>query len=596
MTLACAAAVRGQQRYAATSVPVLVGLPGARVAAINNLGQLAGTYYPAGSANPRAFFFNGRSTIDLGTLGGTYASAKALNDAGQIVGISENTAGTQRPFIYDGGVMKDLGGFPGSSVGQPTAINASGQVVGYETLLPRTYALTWNGGSLTDLGTLGGTLARATSINRAGRVVGSASAVDFTPSHAFLFDGASMRDLAPANSFGSAANAINDRNEIVGSLNLAGGARHAMLYAASQLIDLGTLGGPNATANAINNSGAIVGNSYTTSVGGICAFICVKGQLLNLNVLTDFGASGAAQLTDATSINDRGQIICTGNIGGENNVLLTPISETGTSGIVNFSLRASAGTADRTLIAGFVVTGTATKALLRGVGPTLSEFGIASPMADPSLAVYSASALIAHNDDWSESAVHSEMDSTVESVGAFPLPPNSKDAALICQAGAGTYSVQIDSKGSTGIALVEYYDAGPNLGEHLANASARLQVGTGDGAAVFGFVIAGNKPRTVLIRAVGPTLATFRVAEVLIDPRLSVRSKDGVLASNDDWGTAVNPGALAAAAVQTGAFPLPAGSKDSGLVVTLRPGVYSAQVSSTTGTPGVALVEIYDLF
>jgi hypothetical protein len=77
---------------------------------------------------------------------------------------------------------------------------------------------------------------------------------------------------------------------------------------------------------------------------------------------------------------------------------------------------------------------------------------------------------------------------------------------------------------------------------------------------------------------------------VLANPRIRVLNKATIVAENDDWGS-VNPTTLAAAAVRIGGFALSSGSTDASLLVTLPPGVYTAQV---TGGEGVALAEIYD--
>lgn len=135
----------------------------------------------------------------------------------------------------------------------------------------------------------------------------------------------------------------------------------------------------------------------------------------------------------------------------------------------------------------------------------------------------------------------------------------------------------------------------PTTGQ-LSNLSARAQVGTGDGVLVPGLVISGTTARRVLVRAVGPTLASFSVAGFLADPTLTVFRGATTVASNDDWQTQSSPGtsaAISAAATQSGAFALTAGSKDSALVLTLDPGAYTFRVAGGGGTTGVALVEVY---
>lgn len=129
----------------------------------------------------------------------------------------------------------------------------------------------------------------------------------------------------------------------------------------------------------------------------------------------------------------------------------------------------------------------------------------------------------------------------------------------------------------------------------LINLSTRAFVGTDADLLIPGIVISGTAPKTILVRAVGPTLAAFGVTGVLVDPRVSILQGSTTIATNDDWET--NPGlaAVTAATAAVGAFSLQARSKDAALIVTLRPGAYTAQVSGIANTTGVALVEIYEV-
>lgn len=129
----------------------------------------------------------------------------------------------------------------------------------------------------------------------------------------------------------------------------------------------------------------------------------------------------------------------------------------------------------------------------------------------------------------------------------------------------------------------------------FANLSARAQVGSGDGVLVPGLVISGSTARRVLVRAVGPTLASFGVTGFLADPTLTVFRGTATIASNDNWQDTASGSAASAAAVEAGAFALPAGSKDSAIVLTLDPGAYTFRVAGAGGTTGVALVEVYAL-
>jgi hypothetical protein len=125
------------------------------------------------------------------------------------------------------------------------------------------------------------------------------------------------------------------------------------------------------------------------------------------------------------------------------------------------------------------------------------------------------------------------------------------------------------------------------------NVSARTQVGTGDSILITGFGISGSTARTVLIRAIGPTLAQFGVGGALTDPKLQLFSGTTVVRENDDWG---GDAQLTAVGNSVGAFALSdTSSKDAMLLLTLAPGTYTAQVSGVNSTTGVALVEVYEV-
>ncbi|MEY2879557.1 MAG: hypothetical protein RLZZ15_1937 [Verrucomicrobiota bacterium] len=131
--------------------------------------------------------------------------------------------------------------------------------------------------------------------------------------------------------------------------------------------------------------------------------------------------------------------------------------------------------------------------------------------------------------------------------------------------------------------------------QRLVNISTRTSAGIADQAAIVGFVVTGVESKTVLIRAVGPTLSGFGVTGFLAAPRLDLVRGSTTLATNVGWTTAGNTAEIAAAASRSGAFPLGATSVDSVILTTLAPGSYSAVCSAADARAGVALVEVYDL-
>ncbi len=264
-----------------------------------------------------------------------------------------------------------------------------------------------------------------------------------------------------------------------------------------------------------------------------------------------------------------------------------PVATTG-GRLVNLSILTSTTPESPTVIVGFVTTGTGAKSfLLRGVGPTLSSLGVGDAMADPKLQLFRGSAPLADNDNWGAGGA---LRDAATAVGAFQLPDNSRDAAMIQTLGAGAFTVQVN--GGNGAVLVEAYEASANLATRLANVSARAFVGSGGGLLAGGFVIGGQGPRTLLIRAVGPGLAPFGVTDFLADPKLDIYSGRTVVQSNDNWG---GTAALTATFARVGAFGLTGTSRDSVVLVTLQPGAYSAQVSSVGGAEGSVLLEVYEV-
>lgn len=267
---------------------------------------------------------------------------------------------------------------------------------------------------------------------------------------------------------------------------------------------------------------------------------------------------------------------------------------TAVSNLVNLSVRAPLAAND-TLIAGFVVTGSATKKfLIRGIGPGLAGFNEANPLADPVLTLHNRSAVLATNDDWGTPAdAAGAIASASTRVGAFTLAGTSRDAALLADIVPGPHTVHVAGKGgAAGVALIELYALDPKEPARLANISARTQVGAGNNVLIVGFVIDGNVPRQVLIRGIGPTLSTlFGIPGAMVDPQVELYEGQTRVAVNDNWsGSELTP-----AFDRVGAFRLAAGSRDAALLVTLKPGVHSVVLSGVGGTAGVALIEVYEI-
>jgi outer membrane protein assembly factor BamB len=261
------------------------------------------------------------------------------------------------------------------------------------------------------------------------------------------------------------------------------------------------------------------------------------------------------------------------------------------SRLINLSVRAPAGNGADTLIVGFSVNGSK-RLLLRGIGPTLAAYGVTTALPDPAIALYSAAGVaIDGNDNWGGDAA---LATAFTATGAFALHPASKDAALLRSVASGAYTAHITTSGAaTGAALAELYDTDPASGGQLTNISGRAQIGSE--ALIAGFVISGDAPKKVLLRAAGPALRGFGMSSALEDPKLEIHSSGAVIEANNDWSTNANQAEIVAVAQQAGAFAFSGGSKDAALLTVLPPGAYTAVVGSANRATGVALVEVYEV-
>ncbi|MEO6245303.1 MAG: CotH kinase family protein [Opitutaceae bacterium] len=299
------------------------------------------------------------------------------------------------------------------------------------------------------------------------------------------------------------------------------------------------------------------------------------------------GATQATLQLSVTSQSNFGSYTAlVANGGGSVTSTAASVGAVSAAALSNLSVRATMAAA-QTLTLGAVVGGGAKNVLIRAAGPALSAFGL-SGLPDPKLELFSGGSTtpLATNDDWPGS-----LASVFASVGAFGFPSDSKDSAL-SQSLSGAFTVRASGIGA-GVILVEAYDTSGGISPRLINVSARNQVGTGEGILIAGFAIAGTGSKQLLIRAVGPTLGIFGVPRPLADPTLRViDSKGATVGSNDNWDAS-----LAAFFTQVGAFPLPTGSRDAALLVTLPAGAtYTVQVSGVANAIGEALVEIYEVF
>jgi hypothetical protein len=116
-----------------------------------------------------------------------------------------------------------------------------------------------------------------------------------------------------------------------------------------------------------------------------------------------------------------------------------------------------------------------------------------------------------------------------------------------------------------------------------------MRIEMGNNIGIGGFILTGNAPKQVLLRAIGPSLAYFGVPNVLADPVLELHGPAGFLTiTNDNWRNTQE------AEIRTTGIP-PTNDLESAIMVTLFPGAYTAVVKGKNNSSGVGLVEVYDL-
>ena len=239
-------------------------------------------------------------------------------------------------------------------------------------------------------------------------------------------------------------------------------------------------------------------------------------------------------------------------------------------------------------IGGFIVSGpTPKRVLLRGIGPSLTQFGIPTPLPDPVLELHGPDGFVTvTNNNWRDT-----QEAEIEATG---LPPrNNLESAIVATLEAGAYTAILKGNGNTiGIALVEAYDLNQGVDSKLANLSTRAFVNTDDNIVIAGFVLSegGSADDRVIVRGIGPSLAAFGISPVLANPKLELRNNNGaLLIANNDWQE--NP----EQAMEINAAGLaPTNSLESALAATLPPGLYTALLSGVNNGTGIGVVEVYD--
>jgi hypothetical protein len=306
------------------------------------------------------------------------------------------------------------------------------------------------------------------------------------------------------------------------------------------------------------------------------------------------------------------------------------------SGLTNISTRGPVLTGDNVMIGGFIIEGSVAKTvLIRARGPSMSgaPFSIPGTLVNPFLQVFSGSTAIAQNNDWQSTdplcasagftcgppteISATGLDPCRANPGQSTSPPGcAQEAAILITLPPGAYTAIESGFGNiTGVGLIEVFEVdGGASPAKLINISTRGRVDTNDNVMIGGFIIDGSSPKTVLLRARGPSMsgAPFFVSGTLANPSIRLLSGQTAIAQNDDWQTSdplcgsmgficggaseITVTGLDPCVANPGQTTAPVGcGQESAILITLPPGGYTAIVSGLGGGTGVGLIEVFEI-
>jgi hypothetical protein len=218
----------------------------------------------------------------------------------------------------------------------------------------------------------------------------------------------------------------------------------------------------------------------------------------------------------------------------------------------------------------------------------LTQSGVPDALADPVLELHGPGAFVTITDDnWRDDPVQEAA------ILATGIPPtNDLESGIDTTLNPGAYTAVVRGNNNTsGVALIEVYDLSLAAASKLANISTRAFVSTGDDIVIAGFILGSSSgDDRIVVRGIGPSLTAVGVTNALADPTLELRDGNGaLLVANNDWQD--DP---AQAAELTAAGLAPTNQLESGIAMTLPPGLYTALLAGMNNGAGVGLVEVYD--
>ncbi len=288
-------------------------------------------------------------------------------------------------------------------------------------------------------------------------------------------------------------------------------------------------------------------------------------------------------------------------------VLTLPASS---STMVNVSSRAQTLSGDGVAISGFTISGNGggcgsalnnavncgallierKQVLIRGLGPTLLNFGISNALVDPTISLRDSSGHeIASNDNWGDADR-----ATIQANNSIG-PLNNSESAILATLGPGSYTVILSGNNisnNNNIGTVEVYDIAGDA--ELTSVSTRGRVDGGDDVLISGMIVRSNtnQSQTFVFRGIGPSLASSGLTGVMSDPTITLYDSAGTaIATNNDWMSGGNQSDDEARIRDLGLTP--SNDRESALIKTLPPGAYTIVQRGANNSTGLGLVEIY---
>jgi probable HAF family extracellular repeat protein len=306
LAVASAAAAAPTPRWTYTEIAPLASIGSATPTAINNRGEVVGystAFDPSQGTSVRAFLWDSGASLDLGRIGtlSPFSFARSINDRGEIVGGD----GMGNAYLWKDGAWSALG-FPG----QANLINKFGVVGGtYSPDNVSLHGILFKDGVLTDVGTLGGSFSEVDGLNDRNVAVGKSLLADNSSYHPFVYEDGALKDIGTFGGRFGVALDVNNHGVVVGTAYDAANVAHAFVYDGAALRDL-TPGLANTTAVAINDRGTVIGWN------GSMSWVYDDGIVTPLADIPAMRAQGTWTVVTAVGINDRGWIVGYGRKAG----------------------------------------------------------------------------------------------------------------------------------------------------------------------------------------------------------------------------------------------------------------------------------------